>query len=127
MSLALLPAILALQDAATAVRDVEGALTSARTWIIITLMALVAWFLRRLLSGFEETASKQTAQLEELKKTCIGTNEQVTAVRHELFGVSGQNGLRSEVRRMSQQLDEHDLLLLRLAQHSNVSIPERAR
>lgn len=51
----------------------------------------------------------------------------VTKIDQELFGPTGENGMRSDVRRMSRVLDEHDAVLIQLAVKNDIDVPERVR
>lgn len=55
------------------------------------------------------------------------TAQKVTKIDQELFGPNGENGMRSDVKRMSRVLDEHDAVLIQLAVKNDIDVPERIR
>lgn len=111
----MLAAVLTLAVAAQAPTVVQ--LDLARVVYILlaaafsALSAIVIYFLKGMLEEFR--ASKKT----------IGTiASDLQSVRHELFGVSGNNGMRLDLRRTRELQVKHDRVLIQLAQHAGIEI-----
>jgi hypothetical protein len=91
------------------------------------LFAALLWFLRRLIAsidGFKEFAREK---FESMEKTVVDVREEVRTVNQELFGATGDNGMRSEVRAMKDELSatsthlmNREVLLARLADKAGV-------
>jgi hypothetical protein len=49
----------------------------------------------------------------------------VTKMNQELFGPDGTNGMRSDVKRMSRQMEVDRIVLIQLAAKEGLDVPER--
>lgn len=55
------------------------------------------------------------------------TARQVSKIDQELFGPDGTNGMRSDVRRISRQMEADRTVLIELAVKNDIDVPERVR
>lgn len=97
---------------------------SSQVQLPVDLSSLFTWFLRGL-AAVVGTAmlfalKVAIAAFTDLTKVVKEVRTDVTSVKHELFGVSGQNGMRSDVRRSKALLVKHDRLLVKLATREGI-------
>lgn len=94
------------------------------TWILKGLAAVVGgallWALKSAVGVFQSFKAEMTARLDDIDGSISTVQADVTSVKHELFGVSGSNGMRSDVRRSKSLLVKHDRLLVELATHAGI-------
>jgi len=111
--LASLLADLAAQAGTVVQLDVGAIISRLFTFVGTGLLAIVIWFLRRLVTGFEALDQKVSTMNGEVKK-----------VSQELFGPDGRNGMRSELKRASRSIHRHERVLIKLAERNDVNVPE---
>jgi hypothetical protein len=85
--------------------------------LIITAMGAALKFLgQRVLASIDAVGVKVDA-----------TALKVTKIDQELFGPDGTNGMRSDVKRISRQMEEDRTVLIELAVKADIDVPDRVR
>lgn len=79
--------------------------------IFSALSAIVIYFLKGMLDEFRSS-----------KKTITTIASDLQSVRQELFGVTGNNGMRRDLRRTRELQVKHDRVLVKLAEHAGIEV-----
>jgi hypothetical protein len=76
-------------------------------------------------AGLKLLGTRVLAAVDAVGQKVDDTAKQVSKIDQELFGPTGENGMRSDVKRMSRVLDQHDAVLIQLAVKNDIDVPER--
>lgn len=85
-------------------------------FIVATMGAALQFLGKRVLASIDAVGEKVDA-----------TATKVTKIDQELFGPDGTNGMRSDVKRLSRQVEADRTVLIELAVKNDIAVPERVR
>ena len=78
-----------------------------------------------LLAGLKFLGTRTLTAIEGVATQVATTEKAVTKISQELFGPDGKNGMRSDVKRLSQQINSHHSVIIELAVRNDIDVPER--
>ncbi len=107
------PDLVVLVQAAAAALDLGPYVPRVLSFIGLGLLGTVVWFLKRLIAGVDEVGQSVNAMKVDVQK-----------VSHELFGATGTNGMRSDLKRARRSLARHERVLIELAVRNEIEIPD---
>jgi hypothetical protein len=113
---AALDAVVQAPGALTMSVDPAQLLLKGLAWIAIAVVAFMGWL-----------AKLAIAKANQVLESMGTTAETVQKIHHELFGATGENGMRSDLRRVSVQQNLHHDVLVQLAEKQGIDVPERAQ
>lgn len=94
------------------------------------LGSLVRWFAKRLIGSWDAFRREIRIALHGLSEGSATTARDIQAIRQELFGIHGNNGLKSEIRehkrdqrRINKTLQRHSQILVLLADRAEIDVP----
>ena len=117
-------ALRAASDVATQAAPAAQAITMSvdpGKMIIGAALGLMA----TVIAGLKFLGGRLLAAVDAVGEKVDATAKKVTKIDQELFGPTGENGMRSDVKRMSRVLDQHDAVLIQLAVKNDIDVPER--
>lgn len=98
--------------------------------LIGLLWRLVSWFVKRLVESFEGFKAEMRDGISTLETSQQTTQSNLQAIRQELVGIDGRNGLkgqigeqRRELRRVRQTLQRHSRVLTLLTDRADIEVP----
>lgn len=129
--LLVVPPLALLQPAAMALPvDLGTVLWGGLIALLTSLVGLVSWFLRRMVDRNDASNAEVKTEV----KTSVGalsakvdqTAEGLRAIRQELVGMDGRNGMKGKQRDMERRMNRDSVVLQRLAFKVGVEVPELA-
>lgn len=97
--------------------DVAKLLLGLIATVLSMLVAVVGFFLRRLLTGLDAHRTHVDEQFD-------GVHKELQRQTQELFGPTGTNGMRGDLRQTKRLVIKHDRVIIRLAERAGVPVPE---
>lgn len=121
-----LSVLFALVQAGTVRLDVNPVLVllGILGFVGTTLLAIIAFFIRRLIEGLDGFKREVRTKFREVEHRAAGVSEQVRAVRQELIGLDGQNGIKGELRQMKRELRRTGRIADSLAREAGLALDE---
>jgi hypothetical protein len=89
------------------------------------LVALLLWIGKGALKSVKSWMADVSASLSKLTDSVGGLERETRTVKQELFGVNGDNGMRSDVRETKEITVSHALFLERVAERLELEGPKR--
>ncbi len=106
------PDLLLLAQAAAGALDLGSYVPRVLSFVGLGLLGVVVWFLKRLIAGVDQVGQTVNAMKADVQK-----------VSHELFGATGTNGMRSDLKRVSRSVARHERVLIELAVRNDIEVP----
>ena len=96
--------------------DIAAMVTKAIYGVLTLIGGAIIWLVQQALST-----------LKSLDKKVTDAGQQLTTISHELFGTSGTNGMRSDVKEAKRLLQRHSKVLVVLADREGIDYTEDER
>lgn len=120
-ALEVVSAVAAQVSGLTASLDVGALVVWAAGGLVSVLLVIASIAAKRLLTSFDALGKNVDAKLDKISDDVAGVERGVQTLTQEMFGVSGQNGMRGTLKSIERTVIRHDRTLIRLSAQAGVS------
>lgn len=120
-ALEVVSAVAAQVSGLTASLDVGALVVWAAGGLVSVLLVIASIAAKRLLTSFDALGKNVDEKLDKISDDVAGVERGVQTLTQEMFGVSGQNGMRGTLKSIERTVIRHDRTLIRLSAQAGVS------